>query len=353
MPDTLNETEPSGDSAREDPSTEEGEISSLSLDGRLKDIETSLIARALAATGGNKTKAAELLRIKRSTLNDRIKRCGIGRTIPAAWYESTSFRSGSEIESRRPVSLSGQHANGGMALVDDPGEVRASSRLAVQVAASILAADFLALGPAVAASERGGADFIHVDIMDGHFVPNITMGPSLVRSLKHATTVPLDVHLMLADPDRYLEAFAEAGAGRLAVHVEASPHLNRTVHAIKSLGVRAGVVLNPSTPVVALDEIAADIDFVLVMSVNPGFANQTFIPRATAKIAAVRALLDRVGNTTAPIAVEGGIDLQTAPEVVGAGARTLVVGSAIFHEDDPEHATRVLKAAATAALFPQ
>jgi ribulose-phosphate 3-epimerase len=185
--------------------------------------------------------------------------------------------------------------------------------------------------------------------MDGHFVPNITIGPLVVRSLKRVARVPLDVHLMVADPDRYIEAFAEAGASMMSVHVEALPHLHRTVHAIKVLGAKAGVVLNPSTPVAALEQIAPDVDFVLVMSVNPGFSGQSFIPRSESKVMAVRALLDRAGNA-APIQIDGGIDLRTAPRVVAAGARILVAGAAVFHTPDPERATRELKAAALGAL---
>src|SRR5207237_6152350 len=143
-----------------------------------------------------------------------------------------------------------------------------------QIAPSILSADFAALGPAIAAVERGGADLIHVDVMDGHFVPNITIGPPVVKSIKRVATIPLDVHLMITDPDRYIEAFAEAGAAMMSVHVEALPHLHRTVHAIKALGVKAGVVLNPSTPVVALEQMGGDVDDVLVMSVNPVFGGQ-------------------------------------------------------------------------------
>jgi ribulose-phosphate 3-epimerase len=223
------------------------------------------------------------------------------------------------------------------------------SQIPVQIAPSILSADFAALGLAVAAVERGGADLIHVDVMDGHFVPNITIGPPVVRSLKRVTQVPLDVHLMITDPDRYIEAFAAAGADMISVHVEVLPHLHRTVHAIKALGVRAGVVLNPATPVVALEQIIEDVDFVLVMSVNPGFGGQTFIPRSEAKLREVRAALDRAGNTSAPVEVDGGVDLTTVARVVGAGARILVAGSAIFHAPDPEQATRELKAAATRA----
>ena len=222
--------------------------------------------------------------------------------------------------------------------------------MSVQIAPSILSADFAALGDAVARVERGGADLIHVDVMDGHFVPNITIGPPVVTSLKRVAQRPLDVHLMISEPDRYIEAFAAAGASMMSVHVEVLPHLHRTVHAIKALGVKAGVVLNPSTPVGALEEIAGDVDFVLVMSVNPGFGGQTFIARSESKVAAVRALLDRSGNTGALIEIDGGIDATTAPLVVRAGARILVAGNAIFGTPDPERATRELKALANGAL---
>ena len=221
--------------------------------------------------------------------------------------------------------------------------------MSVLVAPSILSADFAALGDAIAAVERGGADLIHVDVMDGHFVPNITIGPPVVKSIKRIAKVPLDVHLMIEEPDRYIEAFAAAGAALLSVHVEVLPHLHRTVHAIKALGLKAGVVLNPSTPVAALEEIAGDVDFVLVMSVNPGFGGQTFIPRSEPKVRDVRALLDRAGNP-APVEIDGGIDLHNVARVVAAGARMIVSGSAVFNTPDPERATRELKAAALAAL---
>ena len=222
--------------------------------------------------------------------------------------------------------------------------------MTVQIAPSILSADFATLGDAVAAAERGGADFIHVDVMDGHFVPNITIGPPVVRSLKRVAHVPLDVHLMIQEPDRYLEAFADAGAAMMSVHVEVLPHLHRTVHAIKALGVKAGVVLNPSTPAGALEAIAADVDYILVMSVNPGFGGQTFIPRSESKVREVRRVLDQAGNAAAPIEIDGGIDAHTAPRVVAAGARILVAGAAIFHSPDPERATRELKALAAGAV---
>jgi ribulose-phosphate 3-epimerase len=220
--------------------------------------------------------------------------------------------------------------------------------VSVLIAPSILSADFAALGNAVAAAERGGADLIHVDVMDGHFVPNITIGPPVVRSLKKIATVPLDVHLMIEEPDRYIDAFAEAGAAMISVHVEVLPHLHRTVHAIKALGAKAGVVLNPSTPVASLTDIAADVDYVLVMSVNPGFGGQTFIPRSESKLREVRALLDRAGSG-APIEIDGGIDQHNVARVVAAGAGIIVAGSAVFHSPDPERATRDLKAAANGA----
>jgi ribulose-phosphate 3-epimerase len=221
--------------------------------------------------------------------------------------------------------------------------------VSVLLAPSILSADFAALGDAVSAVERGGADLIHVDVMDGHFVPNITVGPPVVASLSRVAKVPLDVHLMISEPDRYIEEFARAGASYLSVHVEVLPHLHRTVHAIKALGVKAGVVLNPATPAAILQDISSDVDFVLVMSVNPGFGGQTFIPRSESKIREVRALLDLVGNP-APVEIDGGIDLGTIGRVVAAGARMVVAGSAVFHSSDAERATRDLKAAAAAAL---
>ena len=219
----------------------------------------------------------------------------------------------------------------------------------ILIAPSLLSADFAALGDAVRLAQDAGADLIHYDVMDGHFVPNITMGPPILKSLRRIARVPLDVHLMIEEPDRYAEAFVDAGAASLAVHVEAVVHLHRTIHFVKSLGVKAGVALNPATPVSALEEIGGDVDYVLVMTVNPGFGGQTFIPRSESKVRAVRALLDAAGSA-APIAVDGGIDVQTAPGIVAAGASILVAGNAVFGTPDPARPIRELRAAALAAV---
>jgi ribulose-phosphate 3-epimerase len=219
----------------------------------------------------------------------------------------------------------------------------------IRLAPSILAADFANLGAAIAAATRGGADQVHIDVMDGHFVPNITIGVPVVKSLRKVTTLPLDVHLMIEDPDRYIEPFIDAGANMVSVHVEVLPHLHRTITQIKKLGAKAGVVLNPSTPVSTIEEIAGDVDFVLVMSVNPGFGGQVFIPNSIRKIQNVRALLDRAGNS-APIEVDGGIDLTTVESVVRAGAEWLVAGNAIFGAADAEQAARAIKSKAESAV---
>lgn len=221
--------------------------------------------------------------------------------------------------------------------------------MTIRLAASILSADFSALGRDIDAVTRGGADQVHVDVMDGHFVPNLTIGVPVVKSLRKATTLPLDVHLMITDPDQFIAPFIDAGANLISVHVEVLPHLHRTIAQIKKMGAKAGVVLNPSTPVSAIEEVAADVDFMLVMSVNPGFGGQVFIPRSLAKIRAVRAVLDRVGNQAAPIEVDGGVDLNTVASVVDAGAEWLVAGQAIFGGGAAESATRALKDAAQRA----
>jgi ribulose-phosphate 3-epimerase len=218
----------------------------------------------------------------------------------------------------------------------------------IQIAPSILSADFAALGRDIAAAERGGADLIHVDVMDGHFVPQITIGPLVVRAIKRIATRPLDVHLMVTDPDRYIEDFVAAGASMVSVHVEAVTHLHRTITHIKKLGAKAGVVLNPSTPASCLEDIAPDVDFVLVMSVNPGFAAQAFIPHSLYKLHRVRAVLAAAGSDV-PIEIDGGISAANVSDVVAAGASILVAGNAIFGTADAEAATRALRAAANKA----
>ena len=219
--------------------------------------------------------------------------------------------------------------------------------MTVQIAPSVLSADFTILGREIAAAERGGADLIHVDVMDGHFVPNLSIGVPVVRSIRKVATVPLDVHLMIEEPDRYIDAFVDAGAAMISVHLEVLPHLHRTLQAIKEIGAKAGVAINPSTPAGMLEDVAGMVDHVLVMSVNPGFGGQTFIPRSESKFQAVRALLDRQGNA-APIEVDGGIDTSNAARLVEAGATILVAGTSIFGTGDPERAVRELRAAADA-----
>jgi len=200
---------------------------------------------------------------------------------------------------------------------------------AVKLAPSILAADFARLGEQVKEAEKAGADRIHVDVMDGHFVPNISMGPVIVQSLRPVTRLPLETHLMISDPDFFLEEFAEAGSDSLLVHWEGNNNLHRTVQRVKALGKRAGVVINPATPASVLEEILKDVDQVLVMTVNPGFGNQNFIDTTLPKIRRVRELIEQI-KPGCDLEVDGGIDATTAPLTVDAGANVLVAGSAIF-----------------------
>ena len=219
----------------------------------------------------------------------------------------------------------------------------------IKIAPSILSADFARLGEQAAAAERAGADYLHVDVMDGHFVPNITIGVPVVKSLYKIATRPLDCHLMIEQPDRYIEDFVKAGAAMVSVHVETVTHLQRTLAFIRKSGALAGAVLTPSTPAVALEDVLDDLDFVLVMSVNPGFSGQSFIPNSLDKLRRVADMLARASRPI-PIEIDGGVVLDNIADVVAAGARIIVAGNAVFGTPDPAAAVRQLRQAGEAAL---
>lgn len=204
----------------------------------------------------------------------------------------------------------------------------------IKIAPSILSADFARLGAEVAEAQAAGGDWIHVDVMDGHFVPNITLGPAIVKAIAPHTNLPLDVHLMIENPERYVEEFAKAGAAVITVHAEACVHLHRVIHLIKEQGVKAGVALNPGTPASAIQEVLDDVDMVLVMTVNPGFGGQAFISGTMNKIKQIRSWLNEKERHDVHIEVDGGIAADTAPLVVEAGADVLVAGSAVFGRED-------------------
>ncbi len=213
----------------------------------------------------------------------------------------------------------------------------------IKIAPSILSADFGRLAEEVKAIEAAGADYVHVDVMDGRFVPNLTIGPLVVAAVKKATALPLDVHLMIVEPEKYIGDFAKAGAATITVHQETCPHLHRTLQQIRSAGARPSVVLNPSTPISAIEEVLPDVDQVLLMSVNPGFGGQAFIPSTLDKIRRLRALLDAKGLERVDIEVDGGINADTAKQAVAAGANVLVAGNAIFTTRDYAAAIRALR----------
>lgn len=210
----------------------------------------------------------------------------------------------------------------------------------IAIAPSILAADFARLGEEIAAVAEAGADYIHVDVMDGHFVPNLTIGPAVVKAVRNATTLPFDVHLMISPVDPYIEAFVDAGADILTVHPEAGPHLHRTLQSIRAAGAKAGVALNPATPVEVIEPVIDDVDLVLVMSVNPGFGGQKFISSQLSKIEKIRALIDASGRDIL-LEVDGGVDPTTAPKAIAAGANMLVAGSAVFRGGAENYASNI------------
>jgi ribulose-phosphate 3-epimerase len=212
----------------------------------------------------------------------------------------------------------------------------------IKVAPSILSADFAKLGDEIKDVEAGGADYIHVDVMDGHFVPNITIGPLIVNAVRPVTDLPLDVHLMIENPDQYIPLFAEAGADIISVHVETCQHLHRTVHMIKDAGVKAGVVLNPATPVESVRHIIQDVDLVLLMTVNPGFGGQTFIHEVLPKIREVKEMVDKLDKDI-EIEVDGGVNAQTAELCIEAGANVLVAGSAVYGNADRQKAIESIR----------
>jgi ribulose-phosphate 3-epimerase len=210
----------------------------------------------------------------------------------------------------------------------------------VLIAPSILSADFARLGEEVAAVAKAGADFIHVDVMDGHFVPNLTIGPMVVKAIRSATDLPFDVHLMISPVDPYIDAFAEAGANILTAHPEAGAHLHRTIQRIKAAGVKAGVSLNPASPISLVEPVINDVDLILIMSVNPGFGGQKFISSQLKKIEAVRALIEKSGRDI-HLEVDGGVDPETAPKAIAAGADVLVAGSAVFRGGPQNYAQNI------------
>jgi ribulose-phosphate 3-epimerase len=224
-----------------------------------------------------------------------------------------------------------------------------AQRNAVLVAPSILAADFGKLAQEVRAAEAAGADWIHVDVMDGRFVPNITLGPPIVKAIRAATKLPVDVHLMIVEPERYVDDFARAGADGITVHVEASPHLHRTLQHIRGLGKRAGVVLNPGTHEDTLRYVLALADVILVMSVNPGFGGQAFLPEVLPKVRAIRKMIDDAGLDTF-LEIDGGIAADTAAKATQAGARVLVAGSAVFTHPDYAEAIATIRREGTRGI---